>query len=155
VSPANAALTPRARLKPARLIVEEDRPVARAAERYDVSWPTARRWTDRYRRLGPDGMGDAPSRRTTHRTAPQPVARKVVHLRWKHRLGPVQIAAQTGLAPATVHQVLVRCMINQLTRIDRVTREQIRRYEHDPGSLVQLQCGCFHLPICLLPDGLG
>ena len=96
VSHANAALTPRARLKLARLVVDQGWPVTRAAERYDVSWPTAKRWADRYRKLGPAGMGDAPSRphRSPNRT-PQPVVRKIVHLRWKHRLGPVQIAAQT------------------------------------------------------------
>ena len=38
MSHANAALTPRARLRLARLIVEQEWPVARAAERYDVSW---------------------------------------------------------------------------------------------------------------------
>jgi len=65
------------------------------------------------------------------------VVRKIVHLRWKHRLGPVQIAAQVGLAPSTVHQVLVRCKINRLSGIDRVTGEPVRRYEHDrPGSLI-------------------
>jgi transposase InsO family protein len=138
VSHANAALTPRARLKLARLIVDEGWPVARAAERYDVSWPTARRWADRYRQLGPDAMGDRSSRphRSPNRTS-QPLVRKIVHLRWKHRLGPVQIAARTGLAPSTVHQVLVRCRISRLSHIDRVTGEPVRRYEHDyPGSLV-------------------
>ena len=34
----NAALTPRARLRLARLIVDHGWPPARAAERYDVSW---------------------------------------------------------------------------------------------------------------------
>jgi hypothetical protein len=115
VSHANAALTPRARLKLARLIVDQQWPVARAAERYDVSWPTAKRWADRYRQLGPDGMADRSSRphRSPGRT-PQPLVRKVVHLRWKHRLGPVQIAARTGLAPSTVHAVLVRCRLSRL-----------------------------------------
>ena len=37
----NAALTPRARLRLARLIVDHGWPPARAAERYDVSWRTA------------------------------------------------------------------------------------------------------------------
>jgi len=41
---ANAALTPRARLRLARLIVEHGWPPARAAERYDVSWKTAAKW---------------------------------------------------------------------------------------------------------------
>ena len=35
---ANAALTPRARLRLARLIVDQGWPIPRAAERYDVSW---------------------------------------------------------------------------------------------------------------------
>jgi len=140
VSHANAALTPRARLNLACLIVDQGWPVARAAERYDVSWPTARRWAGRYRQGGPDAMGDRSSRphRSPNRT-PQPLVRKIVHLRWKHRLGPVQIAARTGLAPSTVHQVLVRCKISRLSHIDRATGEPVRRYEHGhPGSQVHI-----------------
>lgn len=85
----NAALTPRARLKLARLIVDHDWPPARAAERYDVSWRTAKKWADRYRDEGPAGMVDRSSRphRQPNRT-PAPVVRKIVHLRWKQRLGP-------------------------------------------------------------------
>jgi transposase InsO family protein len=153
VSHANAALTPRARLKLARLIVDQQWPVARAAERYDVSWPTAKRWADRYRQLGPEGMADRSSRprRSPGRT-PQPLVRKVVHLRWKHRLGPVQIAARTGLAPSTVYQVLVRCRLNRLAAIDRVTGEPVRRYEHPyPGSLVHVDVK----KLGNVPDGGG
>ena len=153
MSHANAALTPRARLKLARLIVDQQWPVARAAERYDVSWPTAKRWADRYRQLGPDGMADRSSRphRLPHRT-PQPLVRKVVHLRWKHRLGPVQIAARTGLAPSTVHAVLVRCRLSRLAAIDRVTGEPVRRYEHPyPGSLVHVDVK----KLGNVPDGGG
>jgi transposase InsO family protein len=138
VSHANAALTPRARLRLARLVVDRGWPVARAAERYDVSWPTAKRWADRYRQLGPAGMGDASSRphHSPNRT-PAPVVRRIVHLRWKQRLGPVQIADQVGLAPSTVHAVLVRCRLNRLSHVDRATGEPIRRYEHPyPGAML-------------------
>ncbi len=153
MSHANAALTPRARLKIARLIVDHGWPVARAAERYDVSWPTAKRWASRYRQLGPDGMTDRSSRpRCSPNRTPQPMVRKIVHLRWKHRLGPVQIAAQTGLAPSTVHQVLVRCRISRLSGIDRATGEPVRRYEHDhPGSLVHADVK----KLGSVPDGGG
>ena len=58
----NAALTPRARLKMAKLIVDENWDVARAAERYDVSWKTAKKWADRYEAEGPAGMFDRSSR---------------------------------------------------------------------------------------------
>jgi transposase InsO family protein len=127
-------------LRLARLVVDQGWPIARAAERYDVSWPTARRWAERYGRLGPDGMGDASSRpRRSPNTTPQPVVRKIVHLRWKQRLGPVQIAAQAGVAPSTVHKVLVRCKISRLSHVGRVSGEPIRRYEHDhPGSLIHV-----------------
>jgi transposase InsO family protein len=153
VSHANAALTPRARLKLARLVVDDDWSVARAAERYDVSWPTAKRWAERYRQLGPDGMGDKSSRpHSSPARTPQPLVRKIVHLRWKHRLGPVQIAARTGLAPSTVHAVLVRCRLNRLSAIDRVTGEPVRRYEHDhPGSLVHVDVK----KLASVPDGGG
>jgi transposase InsO family protein len=153
MSHANAALTPRARLRLARLVVDQDWPIARAAERYDVSWPTAKRWADRYRRLGPGGMGDASSRprRSPNRT-PQPVVRKIVHLRCKQRLGPVQIAARVGVAASTVHRVLVRCRISRLSRLDRATGEPIRRYEHDhPGSLIHVDVK----KLGNVPDGGG
>ncbi len=61
---ANAALTPVHRLRLARLVVEHGWPVARAAERYDVSWPTAKRWAERYRQLGPAGCTTARPGRT-------------------------------------------------------------------------------------------
>jgi transposase InsO family protein len=153
VSHRNAALTPRARLRLARLVVEQGWPIARAAERYDVSWPTAKRWADRYRTLGPAGMNDASScpHNSPNRT-PAPVVRKIVHLRWKQRLGPVQIADRVGVAPSTVHAVLVRCGINRLAHLDRVTGEPIRRYEHPyPGSLIHVDVK----KLGNIPDGGG
>ena len=41
----------------------------------------------------------------------------------KQRLGPVRIAAKLGMPASTVHAVLVRCRLNQLTHIDRLTGE--------------------------------
>ena len=153
MSHANAALTPRARLRLARLIVEQGWPVARAAERYDVSWPTAARWANRYRQAGESGMADRSSRphRCPTRTAP-PLVRKIVHLRWKQRLGPVGIAAQLGMPASTVHAVLVRCRLNRLWHVDRRTGEPIRRYEHDhPGALLHVDVK----KLGNVPDGGG
>ena len=52
MSHANAALTPRARLRLARLVIDQGLPITRAAERHDVSGPTAKRWADRYQVTG-------------------------------------------------------------------------------------------------------
>ena len=153
MSHANAALTPRARLRLARLIVEHEWPVARAAERYDVSWPTANRWARRYRELGEAGMTDRSSRpQHSPRRTPAPLVRKVVHLRWKQRLGPVAIGARLGMPSSTVHVVLVRCRLIRLWLLDRVTGEPIRRYEHPhPGSLLHVDVK----KLGNVPDGGG
>jgi transposase InsO family protein len=120
------------------LVVDHHWPVARAAERFQVSWPTAKRWADRYRELGKAGMQDRSSRphRQPART-PQPMVRKIVHVRWKRRLGPVGIASVLGVPASTVHAVLQRCGISRLSQVDRATGEPVRRYEHQrPGDLL-------------------
>ena len=150
---ANAALTPRSRLRVARLIVDHGWPVARAAERYDVSWKTAHKWAARYAVEGSAGMVDRSSRphRQPTRT-PAPVVRKIVHLRWKQRLGPVQIGDRLDMPASTVHAVLVRCRINRLTHLDRATGQRIRRYEHDhPGDLLHVDVK----KLGNVPDGGG
>jgi transposase InsO family protein len=150
---ANAALTPRARLRLARLIVEHGWPIARVAERYDVSWKTASKWAARYAAEGPAGMLDRSSRPLRQPTrTPAPVVRKIVHLRWKHRLGPVGIGDRLGMPASTVHAVLVRCRINRLTHVDRATGEPVRRYEHDkPGDMIHVDVK----KLGRVPDGGG
>jgi transposase InsO family protein len=150
---ANAALTPRHRLKMARLIVDHGWPPARAAERFDVSWKTAKKWADRYAFEGPPGMVDRSSapHRQPNRT-PAPMVRKIVHLRWKQRLGPVEIADRLGMQSSTVYAVLRRCRLNRLTHIDRATGEPIRRYEHEhPGDLIHVDVK----KLGRVPDGGG
>ncbi len=153
MSHANAALTPRARLRPARLIVDLGWSPARAAERYDVSWRTAAKWAARYRAEGEAGMTDRSSR--PHRQpnlTPAPTVRKIVHLRRNRRLGPVPIAAQLGLAASTVHAVLVRCRLNRLAHLDRTTGEPVRRYEHPaPGDMLHVDVK----KLGNVPDGGG
>jgi transposase InsO family protein len=153
VSHANAALTPRGRLRLARLIVDEGWPIVRAAERYEVSWPTAKRWAERYRTYGAAGMVDRSCRpRRSPSKTPQPMVRKIVHVRLKQRLGPVQIAGRLGVPAWTVHAVLRRCRLNRLTHIDRATGEPIRRYEHDrPGAMLHVDVTKFGD----IPDGGG
>lgn len=150
---ANAPLSERGRLRLARLIVEGEVPIAAAAARFQVAWPTAKRWADRYRLDGPAGMADRSSRpHRSPRATPAPVVRRIVHLRWKKRLGPVQIADRVGVAPSTVHRVLVRCRINRLAHVDRATGEPVRRYEHPaPGDLLHVDVK----KLGNIPDGGG
>ncbi len=88
---ASAALTPRQRLRMARLIVEEKWPATRAAERFDVSATTARRWADRYRTEGAAGMIDRCSRPHTSLTKTDAArTKRIVSLRLRKRWGPVR-----------------------------------------------------------------
>lgn len=153
MSHANALLTPRSRLRLALLIVEGGWSCATAAKLFMVSAPTARKWADRYRAEGPAGMADRSSRpRRSPARTPERLKREIVRLRWRHRLGPVQIAGRLGVPASTVHAVLVRCRINRLTSIDRVTGEAIRRYEHPyPGSMIHVDVTKFGN----IPDGGG
>jgi transposase InsO family protein len=153
MSHANAALTPRQRLRVARLIVDEGWAVSQAAKMFNCSWPTANRWAERYAVMGKDGMVDRSSRphRNPNRTA-QHVVRKIVHLRWKKRLGPVQIGAKVGVPASTVHAVLVRCRLNRLSHVDRRTGEVVRRYEHEtPGAMLHVDVK----KLGNIPDGGG
>jgi transposase InsO family protein len=137
---ANAVLTPRGRLLLARLVVDEGWPLVRAAEHFNVSWPTAKRWASRYVAMGPAGMEDRSSRphHSPNRTS-QMMVRRIVELRWRHRLSPLAIASRLSMAASTVHAVLVRCRLNRLSHINIRTGEPIRRYEHDrPGSLIHV-----------------
>ncbi|WP_272027970.1 IS481 family transposase [Kocuria rosea] len=153
MSHANAALTPRQRLRIARLIVDEHWPVAHAAVFFHVAWPTAKRWAERYRAMGAAGMGDRSSRphRSPTRTSP-PMVKKIVALRWRQRLGPVTIGAILGMPASTVHAVLVRAKVNRLHHIDVRTGEVIRRYEHDrPGAMIHVDVK----KLGNIPDGGG
>lgn len=153
MSHANAALTPRARLRLAKLIVEDGWKPSAAAKMFMVSVVTARKWAARLRAEGPAGMADRSSRplSSPNRTSPQ-VTRQILRLRWRRRLGPVQIGGLLGVAPSTVHAVLVRARINRLSHIDRVTGEPLRRYEHPhPGSLIHVDVTKFGN----IPDGGG
>jgi transposase InsO family protein len=153
VSHANAALTPRARLRLAKLIVVDGWKPSEAAKMFMVSTVTARKWAARFRAEGPVGMVDRSSRphSSPNRTSER-VTRQVIKLRWRHRLGPVQIGGRLGIAPSTVYAVLVRCRVNRLSHIDRVTGEPIRRYEHPhPGSLIHVVVTKF----ANIPDGGG
>jgi transposase InsO family protein len=140
-------------LRLAHLVVERGWPCSAAAKMFMVSPRTAAKWAARYRAEGATGMSDRSSRpRFSPAKTPPHVVRQIVRLRWRKRLGPVQIAGQLGVPASTVHAVLVRCRINRLSNIDRVTGEPIRRYERDrPGELIHVDVTKFGN----IPDGGG
>ncbi len=132
---ANTPLSELGRLKLARFHVESDSTIRATAERFQVSTTTVVRWARRYRAVQSTGRrpttGDtvdvssrphrSPAR--THRR----IEKKVVHVRTKKRIGPVQIAGRVGVPASTVHAILVRRGLNRLAHLDRATGEPVRR----------------------------
>lgn len=96
---ANAALTPRHRMLVAQLVVNDGWPISEVAARFQVSWPTVKRWVDRY--LSGEPMHDRSSRpRTSPKKTPKTVTMRCVSLRMRLREGPVQLAARLGIGAA-------------------------------------------------------
>ncbi len=149
----NAPLTETGRLRLARCVVEDGWPLRRAAERFQVSPTTAKRWADRYRALGEAGMSDRSSRpHHSPRRTPTRTERRIIKVRVLRRWGPARIAYLLKLNPATVHRVLTRYRLARLTHLDRATGRVIRRYEHAaPGDLVHVDIK----KLGNIPDGGG
>jgi transposase InsO family protein len=151
VSHANAALTPKARLRVAQLVIDQGDSIPEVAARFQCSYTTVKRWALRY--AAGESMTDRSSRpHTMPAKTPPATTKRIVSLRLRKRLGPVQLAAHVGVAPSTVHRVLVRCRLNRLSHVDRATGEPVRRYEHDhPGSMLHVDVK----KLGNIPDGGG
>ncbi len=122
MSHANAILTPRGRLRLARCVVDEGWPLRRAAERFQVSVPTAARWAHAIANTARKGCTTAPAgphsspRRTATRTE-----RRIIAVRVNRRWGPARIGYLLGIHPSTVHRVLSRYRLARLAWLDRAT----------------------------------
>lgn len=151
MSQANAAPTPCHRLIVARLVVDDSRSVSEVAARFQVSWPTLKRWGDRYR--AGESMQDRSSRphRSPNKTR-QKTARRCINLRLRLREEPVQLVCRLGIAPSTVHRIMVYAHLNRLSHVDRATSEPVRRYKHDhPGVILHVDVK----KLGNIPDGGG
>ncbi|GLY84703.1 hypothetical protein Airi02_026320 [Actinoallomurus iriomotensis] len=96
----NAPLSETGRLRLARCVVDDGWPLRRAAERFQVSPTTAKRWADRYRQSGAAGMADRSSRpHTSPRRTPTRTERRIIKVRVSRRWGPARMAALLRLNP--------------------------------------------------------
>jgi len=167
VSHANATLTPAGRLRLAQLVVHDNYPYARAAERFSVGTTTVSRWVRRYRQVlatgavpGVEDMRDRSSR-PHHSPArlPRRTEQRIVGLRVTRRWGPARIGYHLGVPPSTVHKVLSRYHCPRLKWTDPATgvriktsRAEKRSYEHAaPGDLVHVDVK----KLGRIPDGGG
>ena len=138
----NARLTPLGRERIVRQVASGQTPEA-VAETAGVCPRTVRKWVDRYRCEGSVGLQDRSSRpHRLRRPTPQAVVDQIEKLRRQRWTGK-QIAAETGVSPATVSRVLRRLGLNQLSALEPA--EPIRRYEREnPGELIHISAELRH-----------
>lgn len=158
MSHANALLTPRGRLRLACCVVDDGWTLHRAAERFQCSPATAKKWADRYRVGGQEAMVDRSSRpHRSPRRLGQRRERRIIKVRFTRRWGPHRIAAYLRLARSTVEAVLRRYRMPLLRDLDQVSglpvrRPRPRRYEYPaPGDLVHVDVK----KLGRIPDGGG
>jgi transposase InsO family protein len=131
----NARLTPRGRERIVELVASGQTPQA-IAQAVGVCPRTVRKWIDRHRRAGLPGLQDRSSRpHRLRQPTPQAIVETIEQLRRQRWTGK-QIAAETGVSPATVSRVLRRLGLHRLSALEP---EPIRRYEREnPGELIHL-----------------
>lgn len=143
VTHANAPLTPLGRHRLAVLVVDEGWTLRRAAERFQCSSATVKRWADRYRAGLPLTDRSSVPHRSPSRLSRR-VERRIIGLRFTRRWGPHRIGYHLGLHHSTVGRVLARYRMPKLTDIDQATglpvrRPKPKRYEvAAPGQLVHV-----------------
>ncbi len=132
----NARLTPLGRERLA-LQIESGRTPEAAARAAGVCPRTARKWWKRYKAEGVAGLQDRSSRpHRLNRLTPEAIVAQVEALRRQRWTGG-QIAAETGVSPATVSRILKRLGLNRLAAIEPA--EPARRYEREnPGELIHI-----------------
>jgi leucine-zipper of insertion element IS481 len=82
----------------ARLVVDQEVPIAEVAARFQCSLGTVKRWASRY--VSGEPMTDRSSHAyTSPGKTPPAVTKRIVSLRLRKRLGPVQLAALDEASP--------------------------------------------------------
>lgn len=133
----NAPLTPRSRAKLVRRVLVERQTPKAVATAFGVCAKTVRKWVDRFLAEGEAGLMDRSSRpHRLRQPTPQAIVEEIERLRRQRWTGK-QIAAATGVSPATVSRVLHRLGLNKLSALEPA--EPIRRYERErPGELIHI-----------------
>jgi transposase InsO family protein len=133
----NARLTPKGREAMIRAVVDEGLTKTDAAQRFNTTSKTVRKWVERFQALGVAGLRDRSSRPLSSPSqTPQATYAAVEALR-RQRYAGKHIAAELGISPATVSRVLRRLGLNSLKALEPA--EPVRRYEREsPGEIIHV-----------------
>lgn len=132
----NAPMTPAGRQRMVQAVLA-GQPVSEVGQRFAVDPKTVRKWVKRFAEQGAAGLADRSSRPRRSPTAiARGTAQRVVTLRRRRWTMPT-IAAELGIARATVSRVLARVGLSRLAALEPAPLP--RRYERAiPGELLHV-----------------
>jgi transposase InsO family protein len=132
----NARLTPFGRERVVMQVLSGQTPEA-TARAAGVCPRTVRKWVARFRAEGAAGLKDRSSRpHRLYRPTPSAIVEQVEALRRQRWTGQ-QIAAETGVSPATVSRILRRLGLSRIAAIEPAP--PVHRYERaHPGELLHI-----------------
>ncbi len=133
----NARLTPHSRGELTRRVLAEGQAPQAVAAAFGVAVKTVNKWVGRFKDEGLAGLADRSSRpRRLHRPTPAQTVERIVALRRMRWTGK-QIAAETGVSPATVSRVLRSAGLSRMRDLEPA--EPVRRYERQtPGEMIHI-----------------
>lgn len=133
----NARLTPKGREAMVRAVVDRGLSAAAAARQFNTTPKTVRKWVERFRADGADGLRDRSSRPLSSPSQTAPATRDAVETLRRQRHTQQHIAATLGLSPATVSRIL---RARGLSLLSALEPQQVRpRYERDaPGEIIHI-----------------
>ena len=133
----NARLTPEGREQMVRTAVDCGLTKAVVARQFNTTAKTVAKWVERFRAEGVDGLRDRSSRPLSSPGQTAPATCAVVEALRRQRFTGKQIAAEVGVAPATVCRILKRLGLNRLSALEPAA--PVRRYQRDnPGELIHI-----------------
>ena len=133
----NARLTPKGREEMVRAVVDRGMSKAAAARQFNTTPKTVRKWVDRFRADGVDGLRDRSSRPLSSAGQTPLATCTAVEVLRRQRYTGKHIASELGISPATVSRILQRLGLNSLKALEPA--EPVRRYEREhPGELIHI-----------------
>lgn len=133
----NARLTPKGREAMVRAVVDGGLSKTAAARQFNTTPKTVRKWVERFRAEGVEGLRDRSSKPLSSPDQTPAATCAAVEALRRQRYTGKQIAAHLTLSPATVSRILKRRGLNKLSALEPA--EPVRRYERErPGEIVHI-----------------
>lgn len=133
----NARLTPKGREAMVRAVVDGGLSKTAAARQFNTTPKTVRKWVERFRAEGVEGLRDRSSKPLSSPDQTPAATCAAVEALRRQRYTGKQIAAHLTLSPATISRILKRRGLNKLSALEPA--EPVRRYERErPGEIVHI-----------------